>query len=674
MTSTLAGSDPYRFLEDARDPATARWTAEQNSRTRRFLDSLPQRAHLVERFEALIESDSLSVPVACGNRQFFTARRERAAQASLYVREDGRDRLLFDPVAHDPTGLTAIDWWYPSGRGTYVAYGVSSNGDERSVLGVLRADDGSALDERIPDTRYASLVWLPDESGFLYTRYPPGGNYDVRLYRHELGTPPGADRLLFGEGLKPEAMLQVDCSVDGAHVAVTVYDGWSRSDVYVADARVEPPCFVAAVEGRDALYVASAGTGALYVRTGEGASRGRLFAAAWDRPQREFWCELVTESAATLDEVVLTRAGLVLRYLDEVRSVVKIRRPDGSLESVDALAGKTVTQLSGREDSATFYAAHEGFFEATTITQLDAGPPHGAACLWDAIPTPFDAGAYRSEQVWFTSRDGTRVPMDVLYKAGTPRDGSAPAVLYGYGGFDVALVPAYAPTVVPWLDAGGVYAIANLRGGGEFGEEWHRAGMRERKQNVFDDFIAAAEYLGASGLADPRRVSIVGGSNGGLLVAAVSTQRPELFAAVVCLVPLTDMLRYPDFAIARLWIPEYGDPADPRDAAFLGAYSPYHKVSDGIAYPAMLIASAESDGRVDPMHARKFGARVQAATSSGAPVLVHVEPNAGHGVGKPRRKLVAELADRWSFLFAEGAGAATACTGPGDPRHGAEAP
>jgi prolyl oligopeptidase len=655
MTTTAAAPDPFRYLEDAGAPATARWTAEQNARTRRFLDALPRRADLVERFEKLLESDSLSVPVAGGGREFFVARRKRAAQASLYVREGERERVLFDPVARDPSGLTALDWWHPSGNGRYVAFGVSSNGDERSVLGVLRVDDGSALDERIPDTRYAALVWLPDESGFFYTRFPPGGNYGARLFRHELGTPAGADRLVFGEGLKPEAMLQLGLSADGAHLAVTVYDGWSRSDVYVADARAEPPRFIAAVKGRDALYVASAGNDALYIRTGEGASRGRLFAAAWDRPERENWWELVAETSATLDEVLPTQAGLVLRYLDDVRSVVKIRRPDGSLEALPGLAGKTITQLSGREDSATLYAAHEGFFEATAITKIDAGRPQGAATLWDALPTPFDPGDYRSEQVWFTSRDGTRVPMDVLFKAGTPLDGSAPAVLYGYGGFDVALVPSYLPAVVPWLDAGGVYAIANLRGGGEFGDDWHRAGMRERKQNVFDDFIAAAEFLGTSGLADPRRVSIVGGSNGGLLVAAVSTQRPDLFAAVVCLVPLTDMLRYPDFAIARLWIPEYGDPADPGDAAFLGAYSPYHQVRDGTAYPAMLIASAESDGRVDPMHARKFGARVQAATSSGAPVLVHVEPNAGHGVGKPRGKLVAELADRWSFLFAEGA-------------------
>jgi prolyl oligopeptidase len=656
MTSTAAAPDPFRYLEDPAEPATARWTAEQNARTRQLLSGLPVRQSLLDRFETLLEGDSLAAPAARGEREFFAARRGRASQATLYAREGGRDRVLLDPALHDPTGLTALDWWYPSPAGTYVAFGLSRNGDERSTLRILSAADGAWREEAIPDTRFASLAWLPDERGFYYTRFPPDGCYGARLYRHDLGAPWPQDELVFGDGLAPEAMLAVDLSADGRRLAVTVYHGWSRSDVYLADARVEPLHFATAVAGRDAAYAATAGNEAFYVRTSEGAPRGRLFAIDPERPEREFWRELVPEGAATLDEVAVTREGLVLRYLADVRTALKIRRRDGSLETLAALAGKTVTQLSAREDAAAIYVAHESFFEAPAVTRIDVGPVRSEAALWDALATPFAPGAYRAEQVWFRSPDGTRVPMDVLSKAGTPRDGTAPAVLYGYGGFDVALLPTYLPTVIPWLDAGGVYAIANLRGGGEFGEDWHRAGMRERKQNVFDDFIAAAEFLGSSGLADPARISISGGSNGGLLVAAVATQRPELFAAVVCLVPLTDMLRYPYFSIARLWIPEYGDPADPDDAAFLGAYSPYHRVREGVRYPAMLIATAESDGRVDPMHARKFGARLQAATASDAPVLVHVEPNAGHGVGKPREKVVAELADRWSFLFAWGAG------------------
>jgi prolyl oligopeptidase len=270
---------------------------------------------------------------------------------------------------------------------------------------------------------------------------------------------------------------------------------------------------------------------------------------------------------------------------------------------------------------------------------------------WEAVESGFDPAKYRVEQHWFVSKDGTRVPIDVISRENAPRDGSAPAVLYGYGGFNVSLLPSFVPSLLPWLDAGGVYAVANLRGGGEFGEAWHRAGMLESKQNVFDDFIAAIEYLGSSGIADARRIAVFGGSNGGLLVAVVATQRPELVRAVVCVVPLTDMLRFHRFLIARLWIAEYGDPDVPRDAEILRGYSPYHNVRDGVAYPAMLIETAESDSRVDPMHARKFAARLQAATSGVAPILLYVEPKAGHGVGKPRHKVVAELADRWAFLF-----------------------
>ena len=269
------------------------------------------------------------------------------------------------------------------------------------------------------------------------------------------------------------------------------------------------------------------------------------------------------------------------------------------------------------------------------------------------VATPFDARDYRIVQEWYASKDGTRVPLTVIARRDVARDGRAPAVLYGYGGFNVSLLPTFSPSLLPWLDAGGVYAIANLRGGGEFGDAWHRAGMRERKQNVFDDAIAAIEYLGEHGIADPARIALMGGSNGGLLAAAVATQRPELLRAAVSLVPLTDMLRFHEFLIARLWIAEYGDPDDPHDATFLRAYSPYHNVRDGVAYPAMLIASAESDGRVDPMHARKFCARVAAATSGDGPILLFVEPSAGHGAGKPRHKVVAELADRWSFIFAQ---------------------
>jgi prolyl oligopeptidase len=305
---------------------------------------------------------------------------------------------------------------------------------------------------------------------------------------------------------------------------------------------------------------------------------------------------------------------------------------------------------SSREDSPILYTLAASYFDAPVVRVHHITEITFDRQVWGSIGSPIEAHRYRVEQRWFASKDGTRVPMDVLSRADLPFDGTAPAVLYGYGGFNVSLTPSFSPTVVPWLDAGGVYAIANLRGGGEFGEDWHRNGMGERKQNVFDDYIAAAEYLGRSGIADPRRLAAYGGSNGGLLVSALATQRPDLARAIVCAVPLTDMLRYHLFLIARLWIAEYGDPDIARDAEILRAYSPYHNVRTGVAYPAMLIETAESDTRVDPMHARKFAARVQAATAGDAPIYAYVEADAGHGVGKPRHKVVSELADRWAFI------------------------
>jgi prolyl oligopeptidase len=648
--TTLALDDPYAYLEVPADPRTVAWTAAQNARTRAALDALPGRAALAARLDALLAVDVLGTPVARGARAFYTARRGEADQTVLYVREGATERALLDPIALDPSGLTAIDWWYPSPRGTYVAFGLSQDGSERSTLYVLDVARGERLGEAIPDTRYANVAWLPDETGFFYLRYPPGGQYHQRVYRHALGSDWAADPYVFGDDRKPEEMTRIELSPDGRWLVVTVLDGWTRNDAYVADTTQPPLRFVPLAEGRDALYDVRAGRERLYVRTNEGADRFRVFVVDPDAPERERWTEIVPEASGSLDGIAPTRNGLVLHYLEDARSVVRVARDGGPLETLAELGGRSVLGLSSHPGDETVFALHASYLEAPAIARVVVGQAASTVEVWERVVSPVDPSAYRVEQVWYVSNDGTRVPMTVVARADVARDGTAPAVLYGYGGFNISLVPSFMPTIVPWLDAGGVYAIANLRGGGEFGESWHRAGTRERKQNVFDDFIAAAEYLGSTGIAARERIAIMGGSNGGLLVAAVATQRPDLMRAVVCLVPLTDMLRFHEFLIARLWIAEYGDPDDPDDAAVLRAYSPYHRVRDGVAYPAMLVMTAESDTRVDPMHARKFAARVQAATSSGLPVYAFIEPNAGHGVGKPRRKVVAELADRWSFI------------------------
>jgi prolyl oligopeptidase len=644
-------ADRYRKLEDGGDAETRAWTQAQNARARGYLDALPRRPALAQRFAAALAIGYVGAPEVHEGRAFFVKRAGEQAQAVLAVREDGAERVLLDPAALDPSGLTALDWWYPSRRGRLVAAGLSRNGDEHSTLYLIDVERAQPFGETIPETRYCSLAWEPDERAFYYTRYPPAADYDSRLFRHELGTRWQDDPLIFGEGRAAEEYLGVALSDDGRWLVASAYAGWVRNDVYVCDlAAAQGRRFAPLVEGRESIYEVHAAREGFVVRTNEDAPHYRVFAVDPRALEREHWRLLIPEREDVLKNVAPLQGGLLLHYLHDVRSRLLLRRDCGAEHELD-LSGSVVA-LSARPAATEAYALHESFVEAPAVERISCGVEGVRVERWDGVTAAFDPAAYAVTQEWFASRDGTRVPMFVVTRAGLARDGRAPAVLYGYGGFDVALVPSFAPHLIPWLDAGGVYAVANLRGGGEFGEAWHRAGTRERKQNVFDDFIAAAEHLGASGIADPARIGIVGGSNGGLLVAAVMVQRPELFRAVVCAVPLTDMLRFAEFSIARLWLSEYGDPAEPADAAVLRAYSPYHNVRDGVAYPATLVLTAESDARVDPMHARKFAARLQEATSGPAAILLHVEPQAGHGVGKPRSKQIEELADRWSFLFA----------------------
>jgi prolyl oligopeptidase len=689
LSSIVSGApaDPYRWLEDGDAPAVARWTEAQNAATRKALDHLPGRAALEGRLGRLYATGSLGAPVsrpsAAGQRdkdaksgkagkerRYFYTRRDGAQnQAILYVRDGlhGADRPLVDVNGERADGTRALDWWFPSDDGSRVAYGSSDDGSEESLLRVRDVASGQDVGEQIPRTRACSLAWLPDGSGFYYTRYPKPGEvppgeeaYHRGVFFHHRGNDPAHDLQLFGDGRDRTDWPSVDLSPDGRWLVVSVAQGWTKSEVHLFDmhaavaAMGAPRPSIAVAAGEDARFdVVEALDDRLYLLTTSGAPRGRVFAVDPQHPARAHWREVVPEGDDVLERAVYFHGHLAIGFLHDAAARLSIFDRNGGARREVPLPGLgALTALSGGRDVAELFYGFTGFFAPTTIfdVQLGAAPE---SVVWRALAAPVDPAAFEVERVMVTSRDGTRVPLFLAHRKGLPRDGTHAALLTGYGGFDVNMLPAWTPSAIPFLESGGTYALAILRGGGEYGESWHRAGMLANKQNVFDDFIAAATWLHAERVTAADRLAISGGSNGGLLVGAALTQRPELFRAVVCGVPLLDMLRYHLFRIGALWIPEYGSPDDPLAARWLAAYSPYQRVRDGVKYPAVFLHAAVSDTRVDPMHARKMAARLQAATTSGLPVLLEVESKAGHGAGKPLRKVIAQLVDEWSFLFSQ---------------------
>jgi prolyl oligopeptidase len=650
--------DPYRWLEQGDDPRTQAWTASQNALTESLLAAVPARARLRARLDELLSIGALSTPEPVAGRYFYQRRDGRQNQPVLYVREgrDGEDRVLIDPNRLDAQGTTALDWFYPSEDGRLLAYGLSENGSEQSLLHVLEVDSGAPLPDRIPRTRSADLAWLPDGSGFYYTRYPAGGDvpegeehYHRSVFFHRLGTDSAGDPLIFRPAEK-EHWPGVGLSPDGRWLVIGVARTFDQTDLYLQDLVAgTPPVPVA--KDVPATFDGEVVRGRLYLRTNLDAPTYRLYVVEPERPAREGWREIVPPRAdAVLDGFRITGSTLALSYLERAASRLRLADLEGNgvrevaLPTIGSLFG-----LSGEWDGDELYYGFTSYTVPPTVYRLAL--PAGTTELWRRVDADLDPSRYEVRQVGYPSRDGTEVTMFVVHRSGLPRDGANPVYLSGYGGFNVSMTPAFSRSLLLWLERGGVVAIPNIRGGGEYGEAWHQGGMLGHKQNSFDDFIAAAEWLIRERYTKPERLAAAGGSNGGLLMGAVLTQRPELFGAVVIQVPLLDMLRYHRFLIARLWIPEYGSAEDPEQFRWLRAYSPYHHVRDGVRYPAVLLATAESDTRVDPMHARKMAARLQAATSSDRPVLLRLEARAGHGAGKPLNKVLDELTDTWTFVF-----------------------
>jgi prolyl oligopeptidase len=659
--------DPYRYLENPGDPDTKVYVEQELSYTRAILDPLPGRDKINARLLQLLEIGTVGDPQMGGRYYFHTRREGNQNQPILYVREgvngaiNGEDRVLVDVNKLSADGTVALDWWFVSENGKYVAYGTSASGSEESTLHIIESATGTVLPDTIDRTRFASVAWMKDSSAFYYTRHPKKGEvpdgeevYHVKVFYHQIGSDPAKDPLIFGDRPNPQDIPNVTLSEDDRWLLINVEHGWTRTEMYLQDLQTKnPPLEI--TTGRDFLYGAEFFEGKLYITTNEDAPHYRVFVADATNAKRDSWKELIPQTDAVLQSASVTGGKLLAQYEHNATSELKLFGLDGKkLADIPLPALGDVFSTSGRYDRNEIFFGFQSFTVPPSVYRVDLTDVKSA--LWAKVDAPsIDPSAYDVQQVWYTSKDGTKVPMFVVNKKGIEKNGKNPTLLTGYGGFNISLKPTFNRSMYLWMEHGGIYAVANLRGGSEFGEDWHRAGMLEKKQNVFDDFIAAGEYLIAQKYTDKDHLAIQGGSNGGLLMGAMITQRPDLFRAVVCAVPLLDMLRYQNFQIAKLWIPEYGSAEDAKQFDWLYAYSPYHHVKPGQEYPAILFMTGDTDTRVDPMHAKKMAALMQAEAKNGAsqqkPILLRIETKAGHGQGKPVTKQIEENTDMYSFLF-----------------------
>lgn len=641
-------ADPYRWLENA--DAAKDWVTRENDRTLKYLNRL-ERKTVAARLLELSKIGFIGRVRVAGGRLFYVRRAGDAEQGVLFVRADGRDRILVDPGTLDKTGKTSLDWYTPSRTGRLVAYGLSRGGDEDSTLHVLDVDAGALRPERIANTRHASIAWRSDDGGFFYTRFPPGDRYHRRVFFHTLGADPDEDAPVFGEGRDKTDWPDVAMSDDGKTVAVVVYRGFSKSDVYLVDVagRAARPV----VEGKDALFDDVALVdGKLYLRTNLGAPRWKVVAADPTAPSADRWTTVVPEGEWPIDGLVMAGGRAVVRTIEKAVSRLRVYEPGGQFErDVDLPGIGSVRSLDGEWSRPEAAFDFTSFFDPGAVYTVNLGeraPPVAAARL----SAPFDASAYTAAQVDYPSYDGTKVPMFILHRKDAPSDGSNAVLLTGYGGFNISLTPSFSSVAVFWLERGGVYAVANLRGGGERGETWHEAGKKAAKHQVFADFEYAMRHLVRAGYTTPPKLAITGGSNGGLLVGAMMTRAPYLFRAAVGKVGLYDMVRYQRFPPAELWVDEYGSSDTAAEAGYLYGYSPYHQAMRGVSYPAFLGLTAESDTRVHWLHTAKFVAALQAATAAKAPILFFLERQVGHGAGKGRTDAVEDAVKTMQFLLA----------------------
>jgi prolyl oligopeptidase len=660
VRETLHGvevEDPYRWLEDQNSPETRRWIEEQTAHTQRVFSAIPGREVLKKRFAELLKVDTMSAPLERGGRYFFTRRSANQDLAVSYVRRglSGKDEVLLDPNAMSSDHSVSAGVRTVSQDGKLAAYFVRQGGADETTVRFIDVDTRQELPEQLPSARYTSLALTPDKRGFYYGLYTPEG---PRLRYHRFGDDLKNDRELFGAGYGPGTTVGGSVSDNGRWLMILVFHGSAatKTEVYVQDLKnaASPAPIQPVVNDIDAAFTGDIGGDRLYLETDWKAPNRRVLMLdlrKWNPalPASQQWREVIPESQDSIQGTSLAGGMLCVNYLHDVASRVSLFTPEGKhVRDISFPSIGSVSGITGRWDSKETYFSYVSFHIPATVFRYDLGKD--ARTIWSQTKIPVRSEEMEVRQVWYASKDGTKVPMFLVHRKGLKKDGARPVFLTGYGGFQSSMTPRFSSVAAVWAERGGVFAVPNLRGGGEFGEKWHRAGMLEKKQNVFDDFIAAAEYLIREGYTNPSKLAISGGSNGGLLVGAALTQRPELFRAVVCGAPLLDMVRYHKFLVARFWVPEYGSADDPKQFPFLYAYSPYHHVKPGTRYPAVLFITGDSDTRVAPLHARKMAALLQASGTE-RPILLQYDSKTGHSGGKPLGKQIDDMADEYGFLL-----------------------
>ncbi|MFT5587930.1 MAG: prolyl oligopeptidase [Bradyrhizobium sp.] len=654
-------ADPYRWLEDSNSAATQDWITAQNALTQSYLSGIPARSAIRERLTTLWNYERYSVPFRESGRYFISRNDGLQNQAVLYMMAelDGVARLLLDPNTLAADGTVALAGMAVSPDGRYLAYGTAASGSDWNTWKVRDIDSGKDLADELVWVKFSGASWSKDGKGFFYSRYDAPGeatklaeaNYFQKLYYHQIGTLQSADALVYDRPDHKDWGFDGKVSDDGRYLIITIWQGTERkSRVYYKDLADAGNPVLPLLDAFDAAYNFIDNNGPVFLfRTDKDAPRSRIVAIDVRKPGVADWNELVPEAAETLLSANLVGNRLVGSYLQDAHSQIKVFDLNGVFQHDVALPGLgTASGFGGKRDEATTYYSYTGFTTPSTIYRYDIASDTSSVIRQPKVA--FDPADYETRQVFYRSKDGTRVPMFIVNRKGIVLDGSNPTYLYGYGGFNISLTPAFSVANLAWMEMGGVYAVPNLRGGGEYGESWHQAGTKLQKQNVFDDFIGAAEWLIANKVTSTPKLAIGGGSNGGLLVGAAMTQRPELFGAALPAVGVMDMLRFHKFTIGWAWTADYGSSDDAAQFAALRAYSPLHNLRSGTCYPATLVTTADHDDRVVPAHSFKFAAAAQAAQAGAAPVLIRIDTKAGHGAGKPTGKQIDEIADRWGFL------------------------